>query len=346
METKELKNYGCGFIGYNLWSWIEEYEEGDYVCIKDKLFLFGYLKNDGSFNTQLYEIDMLTGEVNQGDNMLNLPPLIHKHIFPLSFQGKEYILISGGSNNQLGITSNQNWIFDLENKQLKEGAKFEFKKSHHCICFYMTEELYAIGGLAFQEGKNLPQEVIESIPIEELMKAGNTWQSHRIHPRQHFISIHSTAIPFHNQILILGGQKPDLKYNRREAFLYIISDNQISTNIIHHPDRGEQGDQGEQEQQEQQEEDTHIQLEHSTRFYSTFVVMRKQHSLTPGPHQRLSSLNPNLEEEDMNQKLFFVGETNQGYPIIYTMTTNPTQINFPQKFDIFIPNQFIRKGHL
>eukprot|EP00343_Euplotes_focardii_P006960 CAMPEP_0205823438 /NCGR_PEP_ID=MMETSP0206-20130828/16548_1 /ASSEMBLY_ACC=CAM_ASM_000279 /TAXON_ID=36767 /ORGANISM="Euplotes focardii, Strain TN1" /LENGTH=73 /DNA_ID=CAMNT_0053120607 /DNA_START=428 /DNA_END=646 /DNA_ORIENTATION=- len=72
----------------------------------------------------------------------------------------------------------------------------------------------------------------------------------------------------------------------------------------------------------------------------------KEHGLKAetDPFENLALLESTLGDLEDNQKMFFVGETNQGFPIIYTQTIDETKINLPQKYKIYIENSIICNG--
>jgi len=201
-------------------------------------------------------------------------------------------------------------------------------------------ELFAIGGLHCENDSSSPASNIESINKNSLFNANETWAECYNDPSKKFCCINSMCVSLNNSILIFGGQKASLRFNLRNGYLFNPSSEKEK--IVKTYPYGNQ--------------EVKIQLEQSVKFFSPPVTLKKDESVfedqsAHGLRERYDIFDSIKLLEfkgvniDTNEKLFFMGETNQGYPIIYTLTTHDSKINIPQKYSIYIENEDIRKNY-
>ncbi|CAI2375888.1 unnamed protein product [Moneuplotes crassus] len=349
LYTMSLEDHHSGFEAMDMSKYFSDYSQGDYICINDVLYLFGYLKMDGSFSNIIYQINLSGTKIGvvkaHEGGQESSPELINKAIVGFHYNGANFILLSGGFNPNEGYTSDANYVFDPETFELSESIKLNYQRSHHSLC-QMKEHIYVIGGLKNFEGKSQYVGSIERVHIEDLSDSSRQFQiCMNESTLDSKFAIDSACVPLGDKILIFGGKKLSLKYLSRFGFLYHLQNNFLSDRIAIKHDTSAQ-----------------IKIEHSVRFFSNFVVQKKKdlteeklQSGVSGLFSRLLALHSDMEETfkgqkggskvkiDPNEKLFFIGETNQGFPIIYTVTTNKTKINIPQKYSIMVDNEIIQK---
>ncbi|CAI2379627.1 unnamed protein product [Moneuplotes crassus] len=349
LYLKSLSDYESKFSIKDLTAALPGYFQGDYVCINDCIYLFGYLKHDRSFNRNIYKIDFSIPEISvekvQEASKNLCSKLIHKSIIGMHYKGSNLILISGGFDPGSNHMNDKNYCFNPETNELFPCAKLNQSRAHHSLC-QLREEIYAIGGIENFEGKTKHVDQVEIISIDHLLDKNQLFNL--CTKEHHFsdIAINSGCVSLGDKILVFGGQKSSSKYVKRNGFIYNISGNYWDNTKIITQDMGRK-----------------VQLEHSVKFLHSFVVKEKQRvgeekeqSGYEGMFDMLKTLQSSIEEDvrkqkgssnlflQSDEKLFFVGETNQGFPIIYTLTVNKARVNMPQKFEILMENEIIRKG--
>lgn len=175
--------------------------------------------------------------------------------------------------------------------------------------------MYSIGGFTLDGDKIVPYLNIDEITISDLFEQEKQWkQVVLISPWPYLIK--SSAIAFKDHILIFGGAKKNSNFNTRECYFFTPDPNQSyitqripDITIPHEFDIPI---------------DPHLKIAHSSRMMTGFTVSASSPFTSSNSQVQSGSISSFSRLKNLNlltpktYKLFFVGETNEGYPIIYT----------------------------
>lgn len=201
----------------------ESFVEGDFIWLKDVLYLFTYFTGK-----EILPVFCKFDLSNNAKEELSVPsPRFMKKALAVGLLNENPIICMSGGENEEGATDTWYAFYPNINEMI-EGARLNIARSHHCCVQFSNTYLYVFGGYYYPRVKKEPWSMIESISVQNLVESSQKWNEVKLASGDEITWIQSAAIDFGRRILIFGGKKLDSDYNTRKGYAFDPSKREVS----------------------------------------------------------------------------------------------------------------------